>query len=50
MGVVPPSSEFNELLAGLCGEHGALLIMDEMLTAFGVTRSGWYDREGIRVT
>ena len=47
MGVVPPTGGFNELLAGLCAEHGALLIMDEVLTGFRVTRSGWYGREGV---
>ena len=47
MGVVPPTGGFNELLAGLCTEHGALLIMDEVLTGFRVTRSGWYGREGV---
>jgi glutamate-1-semialdehyde 2,1-aminomutase len=47
MGVVPPAAGFNELLAGLCREYGALLIMDEVLTAFRVTRSGWYGREGV---
>jgi glutamate-1-semialdehyde 2,1-aminomutase len=47
MGVVPPEPGFNELLAGLCAEHGALLIMDEVLTGFRVTRSGWYGREGV---
>jgi len=47
MGVVPPASGFNELLASLCAEHGALLIMDEVLTGFRVTSSGWYGREGI---
>ncbi|MBO0776334.1 MAG: aminotransferase class III-fold pyridoxal phosphate-dependent enzyme, partial [Actinobacteria bacterium] len=47
MGVVPPSAGFNELLSGLCGEHGALLIMDEVLTGFRVTRSGWYGREAV---
>jgi len=47
MGVVPPSSGFNELLAALCGEHGSLLIMDEVLTGFRVTRSGWYGREQV---
>jgi glutamate-1-semialdehyde 2,1-aminomutase len=47
MGVVPPSAGFNELLADLCGSHGALLILDEVLTGFRVTRSGWYGREGV---
>ena len=47
MGVVPPEPGFNELLAGLCAEHGSLLIMDEVLTGFRVTRSGWYGREGV---
>jgi glutamate-1-semialdehyde 2,1-aminomutase len=47
MGVVPPAAGFNELLAGLCAEHGALLIMDEVLTGFRVTKSGWFGREGV---
>jgi glutamate-1-semialdehyde 2,1-aminomutase len=47
MGVVPPAGGFNELAAALCAEHGALLIMDEVLTGFRVTRSGWYGREGV---
>ena len=32
MGVVPPVGRFNEMLAELCRENGALLIMDEVLT------------------
>jgi glutamate-1-semialdehyde 2,1-aminomutase len=47
MGVVPPAGGFNDLLAELCREHGALLIMDEVLTGFRVTASGWYGREGV---
>ena len=47
MGVVPPVGGFNQLLAELCREHGALLIMDEVLTGFRVTASGWYGREGV---
>jgi glutamate-1-semialdehyde 2,1-aminomutase len=48
MGVVPPQDGFNELLAGVCAQHGALLIMDEVLTGFRVTRSGWFGRDGVR--
>jgi glutamate-1-semialdehyde 2,1-aminomutase len=47
MGVVPPTAGFNDLLAQLCREHGALLIMDEVLTGFRVTSAGWYGREGV---
>jgi glutamate-1-semialdehyde 2,1-aminomutase len=47
MGIVPPAAGFNELLSALCGEYGSLLIMDEVLTGFRVTRSGWYGHEGI---
>ncbi len=47
MGVVPPAAGFNDLLAQLCREHGALLVMDEVLTGFRVTSSGWYGREGV---
>jgi glutamate-1-semialdehyde 2,1-aminomutase len=47
MGIVPPADGFNELLAELCARHGALLIMDEVLTGFRVTRSGWYGREPV---
>jgi glutamate-1-semialdehyde 2,1-aminomutase len=47
MGVVPPEPGFNEVLKGICAEHGALLIMDEVLTGFRVTASGWYGREGV---
>ena len=47
MGVVPPAPGFNEMLATVSAEHGALLIMDEVLTGFRVTRSGWYGRDGV---
>jgi glutamate-1-semialdehyde 2,1-aminomutase len=47
MGVVPPAAGFNAMLAAVCAEHGALLIMDEVLTGFRVTRSGWYGRDGV---
>src|SRR6266545_4085481 len=47
MGVVPPEPGFNELIAALCAEHGALFVLDEVLTGFRVTPSGWYGREGV---
>ena len=47
MGIVPPAAGFNELLASLCASAGALLIMDEVLTGFRVTSSGWYGVDGV---
>jgi glutamate-1-semialdehyde 2,1-aminomutase len=47
MGVVPPLDGFNALLKALCERHHALLVVDEVLTGFRVTRSGWYGREGV---
>lgn len=47
MGVVPPRDGFNAHLKELCERHGALLILDEVLTGFRVTRSGWFGREGV---
>jgi glutamate-1-semialdehyde 2,1-aminomutase len=48
MGVVPPAPGFNELLRALCDASGALLIMDEVLTGFRVSASGWYGLDGVR--
>ncbi len=48
MGVVPPAPGFNGLLRSLCDASGALLIMDEVLTGFRVTASGWYGLDGVR--
>jgi glutamate-1-semialdehyde 2,1-aminomutase len=42
MGVVPPLPGFNRRLRELCTEHGALLIIDEVLTGFRVSPAGWY--------
>jgi len=47
MGIVPPARGFNALLASLCREAGALLIMDEVLTGFRVTSAGWYGVDGV---
>jgi glutamate-1-semialdehyde 2,1-aminomutase len=48
MGVVPPAEGFNALLRSLCDTSGALLIMDEVLTGFRVSASGWYGLDGVR--
>ncbi|MBS4728664.1 glutamate-1-semialdehyde 2,1-aminomutase [Mycobacterium sp. SM1] len=42
MGVVPPVPGFNAALRAVTAEHGALLIIDEVMTGFRVSRSGWY--------
>jgi glutamate-1-semialdehyde 2,1-aminomutase len=47
MGVVPPAPGFNALLASLCRSAGAVLIMDEVLTGFRVSPSGWYGVDGV---
>jgi glutamate-1-semialdehyde 2,1-aminomutase len=47
MGIVPPAQDFNAALKAICRRHGALLIMDEVLTGFRVSRSGWYGIEGV---
>ncbi len=41
MGVVPPRPGFNAALAELAHRHGALLILDEVMTGFRVARGGW---------
>ncbi|MFL1429767.1 MULTISPECIES: glutamate-1-semialdehyde 2,1-aminomutase [unclassified Nocardiopsis] len=47
MGVVPPRAGFNEQLKGIAHSYGALLILDEVLTGFRVSASGWYGLEGV---
>ncbi len=46
MGVVPPDPGFNGALAGLTQEAGALLISDEVMTGFRVSRSGMFGLDG----
>jgi glutamate-1-semialdehyde 2,1-aminomutase len=42
MGVVPPLDGFNAALRRITARHGTLLILDEVMTGFRVSRSGWY--------
>jgi glutamate-1-semialdehyde 2,1-aminomutase len=42
MGVVPPLDGFNAALRRITAAHGALLVIDEVMTGFRVSRSGWY--------
>ncbi|MEJ2856560.1 MULTISPECIES: glutamate-1-semialdehyde 2,1-aminomutase [unclassified Saccharothrix] len=45
MGAVAP--KHNAELRELCHEHGALLVMDEVMTGFRVSRSGWFGLENV---
>lgn len=42
MGAVAPRGGFNGELARIAHAHGALLIVDEVMTGFRVSRSGWH--------
>jgi glutamate-1-semialdehyde 2,1-aminomutase len=42
MGCVPPGPGYNAALRRITAAHGALLILDEVMTGFRVSRSGWY--------
>jgi glutamate-1-semialdehyde 2,1-aminomutase len=46
MGVVSPVPGFTQALLRTTRAAGALLISDEVMTGFRVTRSGWYGLEG----
>jgi glutamate-1-semialdehyde 2,1-aminomutase len=47
MGVVAPLPGFNQQLRELTAEHGALLILDEVMTGFRVSRAGWFGLDGV---
>jgi glutamate-1-semialdehyde 2,1-aminomutase len=42
MGAVPPDPGFNAALRAECQAHGALLVLDEVMTGFRVSAAGWY--------
>jgi glutamate-1-semialdehyde 2,1-aminomutase len=41
MGVIAPRAGFNQHLAEIARAHGALLIVDEVMTGFRVSAGGW---------
>ena len=47
MGVVPPLPGFNAALRRLTADHGALLVMDEVMTGFRVGPAGWFGLEQV---
>lgn len=42
MGVVAPRPGFNRAIVDIAHQHGALVIMDEVLTGFRVSAGGWW--------
>jgi glutamate-1-semialdehyde 2,1-aminomutase len=47
MGAIAPQPGFNAGLREITAGHGALLIMDEVMTGFRVSPSGWYGLEPV---
>ena len=47
MGIVPPAPGFNAAIRRVSAEHGALMILDEVLTGFRVGPAGWWGLEAV---
>lgn len=47
MGAVAPLPGYNAALRRITAEHGALLISDEVMTGFRISRSGWYGTDPV---
>ena len=47
MGVVAPGLGFNAALCEIAHDHGALVILDEVLTGFRVGSAGWWGLESV---
>nr|WP_206072264.1 glutamate-1-semialdehyde 2,1-aminomutase [Antrihabitans stalactiti] len=47
MGAIAPGPGFNDGLRRLANAHGALLIIDEVMTGFRVSKSGWFGIDGV---
>jgi glutamate-1-semialdehyde 2,1-aminomutase len=48
IGAVPPLPGFNAALREITAAHGALLIMDEVMTGFRVSAAGWYGLDPVQ--
>jgi len=46
MGVVPPAPGFNQFLASICQQNGALFIFDEVMTGFRASKQGQWGLDG----
>ena len=47
MGCIPPEPGFLELLASLCRKHGALFVVDEVMSGFRVAPGGAVELYGL---
>lgn len=47
MGTVAPVDGFNAALRDLAHEHGALLVLDEVMTGFRASATGWHGIDGV---
>ena len=47
MGTVAPQDDFNAKLKEIAHANGALLILDEVMTGFRTSYSGWYGVDGV---
>jgi len=47
MGAIAPVAGFNAGLRAITAQHGALLIMDEVMTGFRVSPAGYYGLDGV---
>jgi len=47
MGTVAPHNNFNVRLKDLCHDNGALFILDEVMTGFRTSYSGWYGVDNV---
>jgi glutamate-1-semialdehyde 2,1-aminomutase len=47
MGAIAPRPGFNAGLRDVCHDHGALLVIDEVMTGFRVSPAGWFGLDAV---